>query len=147
MVIYIQQDNAKPHTNPKDVTLQQEGKKDGWDIQLVAQPPNSPDFKVLDLGFLKSVMSLQQEISATNTDELIRSVEEAFWSESVETTNSIFLSLMKAMEGAMSVDGGNNYKLAHMAKSKLLRSRQLPISVTCSEEALEAAYEVLKAVP
>ena len=49
--IYIQMDNAKPHTIRVDKLIEEECKKDGdgWDIRIKRQPPNSPDFNVLDL--------------------------------------------------------------------------------------------------
>ena len=50
--IYIQQDNAKPHIAHNDREFLEEAMKDGFNIQLVQQPPNSPDMNVLDLGFL-----------------------------------------------------------------------------------------------
>lgn len=49
--IFIQQDNAKPHLKDDDPQLLEEGFRDGWKIQMKSQPPNSPDFNVLDLGF------------------------------------------------------------------------------------------------
>ena len=47
--IIIQQDNAKPHIAPNDKDFVDEATKDGFNIQLVQQPPNSPDMNVLDL--------------------------------------------------------------------------------------------------
>lgn len=49
--IYIQQDNAKPHIKVDDVEFLQEASRDGFDIRLCFQPPNSLDLNVLDLGF------------------------------------------------------------------------------------------------
>ncbi|CAK9828114.1 hypothetical protein ANTRET_LOCUS5693 [Anthophora retusa] len=49
--IFIQQDNAKPHLKGDDPLLLEERFRDGWKIQMKSQPPNSPDFNVLDLGF------------------------------------------------------------------------------------------------
>ena len=141
MVIHIQQDNAGPH---RDVTtVKDELQKEGWNMNMKNQPPNSPDFNVLDLGFFNSIQSIQQKKPAYNVDELIRNVEEAFWSEPVHTTDFIFLSLMKAMESTMIVGGKNRYKLQHMNKEQLLRNGVLPESIRCSDEAFEAAMEKL----
>ena len=90
MTTIIQQDNAKPHIHPDDPDIQLEGAKDGWQIKLACQPPNSPDFNVLDLGFFNSVQSIQQKKSARTIDELISNVENAYWSQTVEVTNFIF---------------------------------------------------------
>ena len=111
-----------------DKKLKEACQKEGWDITITPQPPNSPDFNVLDLGFFRSIQSLQQQLLAENVDDLIQAVEEAFYSVPIESTNFIFLSLMKALEGSLKVRGGNQYKLAHMKKYKLLRAGQLPVS-------------------
>ena len=57
--IYVQQDNAKPHIAPNDTEFLNESMKDGFYIELVQQPPNSPDMNVLDLGFFRSIQALQ----------------------------------------------------------------------------------------
>ncbi|KAL8552541.1 hypothetical protein ACS0TY_001288 [Phlomoides rotata] len=43
----------------------------GFKIQLVCEPPNSPDTNVNDLGWFRALQSLQVEISARNVDELL----------------------------------------------------------------------------
>ncbi|KAJ0407208.1 hypothetical protein ATCC90586_004520 [Pythium insidiosum] len=42
-VIFIQQDNAKPHLPPTDPDVIAAGTADGWNIRMLCQPPNSPD--------------------------------------------------------------------------------------------------------
>ncbi|ETM30911.1 hypothetical protein L914_21421, partial [Phytophthora nicotianae] len=46
-IIYMQQDNASPHILPDDEDVVREGQQKGWDIRLIFQPANSPDFNVL----------------------------------------------------------------------------------------------------
>ncbi|XP_057537042.1 uncharacterized protein LOC130814832 isoform X2 [Amaranthus tricolor] len=76
--IYIQQDNAKPHIAHNDRGFLEEAMKDGFNIQLVQQPPNSPDMNVLDLGFFRSIQALQYQKSAYNVKELLKAVNNAF---------------------------------------------------------------------
>ncbi|ETV81167.1 hypothetical protein H257_05754 [Aphanomyces astaci] len=45
--VFIQQDNARPHAQSVN-----NSDGDGLTIKMRNQPPNSPDFNVLDLGFL-----------------------------------------------------------------------------------------------
>ena len=52
--------------------------KDGFYIQLVQQPPNSPDMNVLDLGFFRSIQALQYQKAAYNVTQLVRVVNNAF---------------------------------------------------------------------
>nr|XP_043631573.1 uncharacterized protein LOC122603025 [Erigeron canadensis] len=56
--IFIQQDNAKPHIDVNDAEFNREASKDGFDIRLCFQPPNSPDLNVLDLEFFWAIQSL-----------------------------------------------------------------------------------------
>ena len=53
--IIIQQDNAKPHIAPNDKDFVDKATKDGFNIQLVQQPSNSPYMNVLDLGFFRYI--------------------------------------------------------------------------------------------
>jgi hypothetical protein len=57
--IFIQQDNARPHIDASDPLFCEATKHEGFDIKLICQPPNSPDFDVLDLGFFASIQSIQ----------------------------------------------------------------------------------------
>ena len=54
-----QRDNAKSHFSANDPDVLKAGKSDGWKIQMMNQPPNSPDLNVLDLGFFNAIQSLQ----------------------------------------------------------------------------------------
>ena len=141
--IYIQQDNAKPHSASCDNKLQESALEDGWDIQLKRQPPNSPDLNVLDLGFFASIQSLQHQDSPSNIDELIESVQKAFASQKREAADNIFLSLQQAMTGVLTVRGDNTYKLNHMGKDKLRRAGLLPVSIQCDAEIIADSRELL----
>ena len=58
--IFIQQDNAPSHLKLDDPLFCEAAKQEGFDIRLICQPPNSPDFNILDLGFFSSY-SIQEE--------------------------------------------------------------------------------------
>ncbi|XP_074311253.1 uncharacterized protein LOC141647107 [Silene latifolia] len=49
--IFIQQDNARPHIKNNYPEFMAVANTDGFNIELVFQPPNSPDLNVNDLGF------------------------------------------------------------------------------------------------
>jgi len=60
--IFIQQDNAPSHLKLDDPVFCEAAKQDGFDIRLICQPPNSPDFNILDLVFFSnSSNSVQKE--------------------------------------------------------------------------------------
>lgn len=74
--IYIQQDNACPHLGPTDQLFHEASQQDGFDIQLICQPPNSPDLNILDLGFFRAIQSIQyKKVTKTPADH-VKAVEE-----------------------------------------------------------------------
>ncbi|OMO69418.1 hypothetical protein CCACVL1_19514 [Corchorus capsularis] len=76
--IFIQQDNARPHIGKNDDAFCQAALKEGLDIQLTNQPPNSPDLNVLDLGFFSAIQSLHYQEAPRNIDELVAAIEKSF---------------------------------------------------------------------
>ncbi|XP_074289083.1 uncharacterized protein LOC141614225 [Silene latifolia] len=64
--IIIQQDNARPHFRNDDLDFKRVATSDGWEIELAYQTPNSLDLNVLDLGFFRSIQSLQQKKRQSN---------------------------------------------------------------------------------
>ncbi|XP_050217419.1 uncharacterized protein LOC126668255 [Mercurialis annua] len=140
-VIFIQQDNARPHIKPDDDKFLQEARKDGFDIQLRFQPPNSPDLNVLDLGFFRSIQSLQQEQAPTTIDEFVTVVENAFNELTSENLNSVFLTLQSCMIEVIKLKGGINYSIPHMSKERLRRAGQLPECIECDPIIVNQAIE------
>ncbi|XP_042067417.1 uncharacterized protein LOC121810739 [Salvia splendens] len=95
--IYIQQDNATPHITAMDADFQVVANSDGFRIQLICQPPNSPDTNILDLRFFRAIQSLQHEKPCKTVDELVGNCR-----------------------------GGNGYKVPHINKDRLQRNGGLP---------------------
>jgi len=74
--IYIQQDNAPSHLEVNDPVFCEAAKQEGYDIRLICQPPNSPDFNILDLGFFRAIQSIQYKKQAKTVEGLIPTVQE-----------------------------------------------------------------------
>ena len=74
--IYIVQDSAPSHIEVNDALFCEHAKKDGFDIRLVCQPPNSPDFNILDLGFFRAIQSIQYKTAAKTVQDLVPIVQE-----------------------------------------------------------------------
>ncbi len=55
----MQQDNALAHIAPDDVDVLFAGDKGRTVLLLINQPPNSPGFNILGLGFFRAIQSLQ----------------------------------------------------------------------------------------
>ena len=124
--IYIQQDNAKPHIAHNDREFLEEAMKDGFNIQLVQQPPNSPDMNVLDLGFFRSIQALQYQKVAYNVTQLLRAVNNAFDNLSPQCLRFVFITLQACMIEVMKRQGGFDYRIPHMNKTKAVREDTLP---------------------
>jgi hypothetical protein len=144
--IIIQQDNARPHISPSDEQFKNEAEKDGFEIKLTFQPPNSPDMNVLDLGFFRAIQSLQHQQAPKDIDELIQAVTSAFYRMDREKLNDIFLTLQQCMVEVMRVKGGNNYKLPHMGKESLRRQGILPDTLPCDRGVLEQSIADLSSL-
>nr|XP_043626076.1 uncharacterized protein LOC122597563 [Erigeron canadensis] len=129
--IFIQQDNAKPHIDVNDAEFNQEASKDGFDIRLCFQPPNSPDLNVLDLGFFRAIQSLQEQEVLGSIDELVSAVKTSFERMPSNELNNVFLTLQTCMKEIMKVRGGNNYQTPHIGKGKLERQGKLPLTIEC----------------
>lgn len=101
---------------------------------MISQPPNSPDFNILDLGFFRA---LQSEIKSNsrNFKELIANVHSAFNKLSHKTLDDNFLTLQKCLESSIRVNGGNNYELPHMGKTAC-RNAGDPITEVVCEDAI-----------
>ncbi|GMF49676.1 unnamed protein product [Phytophthora fragariaefolia] len=139
VAIRIQQDNARPHVLEDDAEVNAAGCSDGWNITLRNQPAQSLDLNCLDLGVFASIQSLQSQTTPRTIPELIQEVENAFNKTSADTLNKTFLTLQHVMEHIMSSNGGNDYRLGHLHKNKLMRTDSLPTSLPCDARPLTNA--------
>ncbi|XP_010445048.1 PREDICTED: uncharacterized protein LOC104727658 [Camelina sativa] len=141
--IFIQQDNARTHIECGDKDFQEVASSNGFDIQLMCQPPNSPDLNILDLGFFSAIQSLQHKECPKTIEDLVRAVEESFENYPTEKVNHIFLTLQLCMQEIMKVGGSNKYKTPHMSKSVLERDDQLPIQISCDPLLVQSVLNTL----
>lgn len=141
--IYIQQDNAKPHISSADPEFIQHAASDGYDIRLVCQPPNSPDMNILDLGYFRAIQSAYYAESPSSVDDIILFVQQTFTNMPLQTLNKVFLTLQNCMIEILKANGGNNYKVPHMAKDRLFNNNTLPNSLKVLPEVLANAFEHL----
>ena len=141
--IIVQEDNCRVHTPATRVLLEAAAKDVALDLKVVPQPPNSPDFNVLDLGFFHSIQSLKDREDPKNIDELIEAVDSAYWNQPRDTIDNVFLSLQGAMIDSLHVDGNNDYKMRHIGKGKLRREGRLPRSLKVDPMLIARAREVI----
>ena len=137
--IIIQQDNAKPHVSVNDPSIVEAGSKESWNIVLQCQPPNSPDFNVLDLGFFSALQNLQYQNPSSNIEELITAVRNAFSMYSPDKLSKNFISLQSVMYESLKVNGSNDYKLPHNQKYQIAPSFLPYHNVECAYDVVEQA--------
>ncbi|KAK9682246.1 hypothetical protein RND81_10G060800 [Saponaria officinalis] len=141
--IYIQQDNAKPHIQNNDPEFMAAANSDGFHIQLVFQPPNSPDLNCNDLGYFRALQSLQSKTTAKTVDALVNEVMQAFTEYSPSKLNNIFLSLQAVMVEIMKCKGHNNFSLPHMGKGHLVAIGMLPRNLMVNEDLVRECVEYM----
>ncbi|POM74333.1 Hypothetical protein PHPALM_8725 [Phytophthora palmivora] len=101
----------------------------GWDIQIVSQPPRSPDMNVLDLGFFHSLQSLQYKTPTFDTDGLIAAVEGSI--------------ARKVLGTVIACKGGNNYSLPRVRKFHM-RHGISPIALPVADSVVAEGYRHLR---
>ncbi|KAK9672664.1 hypothetical protein RND81_12G115600 [Saponaria officinalis] len=141
--ICIQQDNAKPHISDLDPNFRVVADSDGFNIHLVFQPPNSPDLNINDLGFFRSLQSLQHETAASTVVELVGAVEAAFELHVPNKLNFNFLTLQTVMVEIMKCRGHNNFSIPHMRKRVLERQGILPRDIIVDEMLVKECLDYL----
>ncbi|XP_074291131.1 uncharacterized protein LOC141617897 [Silene latifolia] len=112
--IIIQQDNARPHLKSNDPDFLNAAQATGYNISLTQQPPNSPDLNILDLGFFRSIQSLQSQKRAKTVDELVFNVMQAWDEEPALCLSDVWLSLQSGMLEIMKTKGHNDFKVPHL---------------------------------
>ncbi|XP_057548213.1 uncharacterized protein LOC130826661 [Amaranthus tricolor] len=139
--IFIQQDNAKPHILNDDVVFREVATLDGFSFHLVQQSPNSPDMNVLDLGFFRSIQSLQHQKSAYNFAQLVNAVSATSNNLHPNALKYVWITLQACKVEVIKKLGGIDYDIPHMNKSKLAREGRLPHCLGVQKEII---YEEIR---
>ncbi|KAF0697112.1 Aste57867_12178 [Aphanomyces stellatus] len=103
--IKIQQVNARPHVPPLDMDVVAACTSNGWDMEVVFQPPNSPDINVLDLGFFRAIRTLQLEELSSSLEEIVDATEAAWEGVSMQTLDKNFISLQCCIQEVIRARG------------------------------------------
>ncbi|XP_074288192.1 uncharacterized protein LOC141613358 [Silene latifolia] len=144
-IIFIQQDNARPCIPDLDPDFRVAATSDGFDIHLVFQPPNNPDLNINDLGFFRSLQTLQNDEVASTVDELVNNVMTAFIDHESMKLNFNYLTLQSVIVEIMNCRRHNDFKIPHMSKESLLRQGILPTNLTVDANLARDCLEYLDA--
>ncbi|XP_057770889.1 uncharacterized protein LOC130990682 [Salvia miltiorrhiza] len=142
--IFIQQDNAKPHIKPNDPDFLAVANTDGFNIQLVCQSANSPDTNVNDLGFFRAIQTLKYQKPATDVEELLKNVNDAYVEYPPEKINNVFLTLQGCYHEIIKAKGGNNYKIPHINKERQSGLGILPEVIKVPEDLVRESLQELQ---
>ncbi|XP_021752523.1 uncharacterized protein LOC110718029 [Chenopodium quinoa] len=139
--IYIQQDNAKAHITQDDAVWKEHCEQPGFTFILTQQPPNSPDMNVLDLGFFRSIQSLQHKKMAKTPDQLIKAVEDAFSELPHNRLFKVWVTLCHTMNQILKSKGSNRFQPPHVNKDRLEREGRLKDPIEAPMWAVIGAWE------
>jgi hypothetical protein len=117
----------------------------GWHIELIFQPPNSPDLNILDLVFFAALQSIFQKLFPGSLDDIVKKVLQAYKEYPAERSNRIFLTLQSCMREVLKIKGSQHYKVPHMRKKTLARLGILPIRLECDKLIVDEAQQFLDA--
>jgi hypothetical protein len=129
-----------------DLDIRLEGMREGFDIRIVFQPPNSPDMNVLDLGYFRSIQAFQHQHPSNSTGELIANVKKSFVELDKISLEDTFLTHQACMTETLREKGGNNYKLPHIHKSHRRKEGETLRTLECPAEVWYPAQRALQAI-
>lgn len=138
------QDNAPVHCASDDPDIVAACSRHRNKLLLECQTPNSPDYNVNDLGFFRSIQSLQYKKAPTTVDELIHAVMEAFNEFQPRKIDDNFITLQKCLEASMKDSGGNRYKQPHMNKKRRRNAGEVINNVVCDRSIYNLARNLVK---
>ena len=141
--IWIQQDNARTHVAPNDPVFLEAVAKNGLDIRIMNQPPNSPDMNVLDLGFFASLQAKTYLKNARTIDDIVQNTLKEYEDYDTELVDKVFFTLQGCFIEVMKDGGGNGYKIPHLSKDHLERFSMLPRSLNCDMDLYLSALQLL----
>ncbi|XP_010692740.2 uncharacterized protein LOC104905803 [Beta vulgaris subsp. vulgaris] len=143
MNIQLQRDNARPHISVDDMEFKQAATQNGFNVQLVNQPPQSHDLNLLDLCLFTDLQSIHNQSFPQNIDELIARVQDAYEFYDTEKIKFAWLELQYVITEILKDKGGNNYKNPHHGKAYLQRIGKLSENVEIEQSLLDEAVKYL----
>jgi len=145
-VLYVQYDGATPHTGKDNpFKLSCVANQDGWNIEMVAQPAQSPDLNLLNLGLFHSLQRRADEIRQGGQDVngIMERTERAFEDYDSQKIVNVEAVLCEVYRQVLRSGGGNQYKIPHTGVRKRQHAGEEPIDRRVSLEDKLAGEEAL----
>ena len=141
--VKMQQDGAPAHIEELDPQFIEAATVGNWNISLETQPARSPDLNHLDLSFFRALQSAQWARGfASNINELVTMVTEAYWDFPSFKIEKGFVTLATVIDQILVCRGDNTYKIPHIGKDRMIRDGTLPRWYPASEPAIEFVEEM-----
>jgi hypothetical protein len=122
--IQIQHDNASLHITGEDPAFKKEVSNLSLNVTIMFQAANSPDVNLNDLGFFRAIQSATT-MPMEDKIQLITHVKQAYDNYPHDKINYCWLTLMSIFNCIIEDGGGNNYKIPHLGKEKLMQQGRL----------------------
>ncbi|CAM9347038.1 unnamed protein product [Sphacelaria rigidula] len=139
--VVVQQDGASPHTgknNPE--ILNSAGMGQGWLVELVTQPFQSPDLNINDLSFFASLKSRVCGMNSSTVDELVETIFQHYEEYDSDTLERVWQRFFKAYnETLRSKMGDNDFSVEHTGVRARQRAGTLERVVQYYQEAFAKA--------
>ena len=114
--VVFQHDGAKAHNGKGNLAaLNIAGKEDGWDIEVVTQPAQSPDLNKLDLCLFHGLQRSTNKIKANNPgkENMINAVLQAYEEYDVATIERVEGLQHEVYRCILRDGGGNQFDMPH----------------------------------
>jgi len=104
-------------------------------IKRVAQPANSPDVNINDLGFFNALQAMHHSCRPMISLELTEMLTVCHNEHPADKINHIWLACQSCLNEIVRCNGHNTHEIPHMNKDKLERTKMLPTVLDICEEA------------
>jgi len=131
--IQLQHDNATPHSVTTMPEIKEALVQDGFNMTFDAQPAQSPDMNILDLGYFRSIETLHFQNDCNTVQDLLDSVQSSFKSLHVDVLDNTFITLQLVLGKTLEFLGDNCFKPPHINKQKKRKNGHLLPSISCSQ--------------
>ena len=107
--------------DPNEIGILTPGK-----IEIYAQPPNSPDTNILDLGLFNALQSAYWTHAPKNSGEIIiKMVQQTYWSYPADKINRMFVTLQSIYDCIIVEHGDNHYTTPAYEQGQIGKGRYL----------------------
>ena len=131
--VIVQQDGAPSHKTQENMNyFATEGQKNGWNINVITQPAQSPDLNINDLGFFRSLKCRVEHLKngRQTINSLYESVLQAWQQYDSDTLQRIWGVQYACYREILRIKGDNEYKTPHTG----VRKRGGEIDLTYNEQ-------------